>query len=1035
MTAPLTAVDRPNQTSPARIAAGAGAVVVALTAVALAWWRADQTLLPIGTVTSVSVFLLLVFGAVTVAVRVRRGRLEPMLAGLIAVSAAIVLSGLVELPKFPSIEAIGRSFLFFPLTLGALAAAWIAAADRRRATVDAGLAVFVLLTACGGPLFLRVADERYAMLVLYAVLLVLSIPGGIGGFLRVPFARLATALVCLGALASVTTVDLDRHLHGVSRLALVVVPLLVLGTGPADLGRAWFATRAFAWSVIVCVGAAAIAATELVRMFGPRLGLNVRLTLFGEHPNIVAPFFAVAPPLLLALAAGSSRTRGRVGWTLAALLSLAALLLPRSRAAALGAAVGLAAYALLLAAPWLRRRLSDRHLVVGGAALAVAVLLTGFVARGPLAQRLESDTMQYRLTMWSTAADAIAARPWTGYGFLTGDPLMVHAESGDLDGRSKDTHPHSVPLAIALAAGIPAALLFLAWIASFLFRTTRVAVGAGGRGARRLAAGVVASAIALLAANTLDQGLAMHAPVALHLGLLIGLGALLVRVRKEEAAAPVRPDETDPPDDIESTDARPRLSRWRAVLAGAALLAATAFATLSMLAERLMQTAQTEIRRQRGDAAVDTASRAVTLEPFSLDLGLRYVDVLLRDGDPDAARAELARISGRHPMSWQPWEKLSMLEWRESNLDASQAALERARELDPTGPLDATWHLRTSKICARQGRRDEAFEAMARAFRFDYEAMIRVPWDEFDAVPGEEDLSVEIEEMGGSIRLSLLLQRNREAMRTALADDIVAARRIATVLVKGYGFLGRFDDARAVIDEFEARSATTWLPMTYLRLWVERQEAERSGVELTEATAPEVSMIEGVAGEAGLRMYRGQGLLASGDPAGAVLMFERALDSVYGIVAEKEYVLLIFDGLVDAHVALRDFEAADEALERSLYFQASPAARVTKLASFAAALKEAGRVDAALSRLGDAAEEARFLGPTPDARQALRVLGDELAPFAGQRADQVIARAAGTAPAMLLEARCLNQLGRTVESRRLFAEFEGRYPDWARRAP
>ncbi|MFG0317892.1 MAG: hypothetical protein ACF8XB_11510, partial [Planctomycetota bacterium JB042] len=302
--------------------------------------------------------------------------------------------------------------------------------------------------------------------------------------------------------------------------------------------------------------------------------------------------------------------------------------------------------------------------------------------------------------------------------------------------------------------------------------------------------------------------------------------------------------------------------------------------------------------------------------------------------------------------------------------------------------------------------------------------------------PADRDRSIEIEEMGGSIRLSLLLARNRDVMRAELADrDLVTARRIAMVLVKGYGFLDRFDEARAVIDEFERKSGTTWLPMTYLRLWLDRQEAGREGEGPRGASSAELAVVEGVAGEAGVRMERGQGLLAAGDPAGAVRAFESALDVVYGIVAEKEYVALVFDGLVDAHLELGDWRAMDEALEQALFFIGGPAQRVVRLCEVATALNEVGRAGHALRLLGDAADAARFLGPTPDARQALRALGDALTPFAREGAVEVIARAAGTPPALLLEARRLNDLGRAVESRRLFAEFEGRFPEWARRTP
>ncbi|MFG0316222.1 MAG: hypothetical protein ACF8XB_03035, partial [Planctomycetota bacterium JB042] len=254
MTAPLSPDLAPTP-RPARLAA---AVACASAALALAWWRTDLALLPMGTSGSAGLLVALLTAAVAVAVRARRGRLEPLLAASIAAGGAFLLSGLVELPKWPSIEAVGRTLLFFPLTAIALSAAWIGAADRRRPLADVGLAAFVVLTTCGGPLFVRVADEYHALLLLFAIPLVLALPHGLRGVLSVPFSRLGAALLTVSALVALTTVDLDRHLHGLTRLALALVPLAVLGLGAPRTERAWFVARAFGWSAGAAVGAASL---------------------------------------------------------------------------------------------------------------------------------------------------------------------------------------------------------------------------------------------------------------------------------------------------------------------------------------------------------------------------------------------------------------------------------------------------------------------------------------------------------------------------------------------------------------------------------------------------------------------------------------------------------------------------------------------------------------------------------------------------------------------------------------------------------
>jgi O-antigen ligase len=155
--------------------------------------------------------------------------------------------------------------------------------------------------------------------------------------------------------------------------------------------------------------------------------------------------------------------------------NLAALILTNSRNA--WAIAVLAAIAFAVYRGW-------RWLLVGVSAIAAAVFGAAF-APPPLQQWLRPIVPAYfwkrltdqlyvrpeatlRTTQWQFAWNLTLQRPWTGWGLRNFQPLylaQMHTWMG---------HPHNLFLMLAAEIGIPATIVFCAWIGWILFQSSQV---------------------------------------------------------------------------------------------------------------------------------------------------------------------------------------------------------------------------------------------------------------------------------------------------------------------------------------------------------------------------------------------------------------------------------------------------------------------------------------------------------------------------------------------------------------------------------
>lgn len=885
----------------------------------------------------------LVVAAVTagtlVLVRVRRRRLPMTVVLLGLLGAAGVSIGLPDLPPWPSSETFGQSPRFGVVAALVAGLALLAASTRPRP--DAALAVFLGLATAGGALFARRADAFLPLLALVAAVGLWPGRGARLEWRRTPFLATYGLLLAWLLVAAFTAVDVDRHWTGWSRVAVAAFPLIVLGAGPPRLERAWSAVAVVLATVLGASLAAALTLGEAAAAIDLRHALSARLSLFGIHPNLVAPFFTVTLPLAAAFVLGGRGVSARLLGLSSFAAAAAMLLLTRSRAATAAGALALAAFVGLLLLYRLWRVRPRRSTVVAMILLAVlGAALAWAVGHERVAAKLQDSSMAFRVYLWGVADDAIAARPWLGYGLLTGEPLAVHATPSDLDGTSKNVHPHNVGLAFALGAGLPAAALYLALLLVFAVRVVRTFARLDGRG-RVLAAGSIASAVGLFAANLLDLGLSNHTPIALHLGLLLGVGAVLIRCTRDESAA-----------------AAP--SRWPAIGLALSFGLAVLWSVVSLAGEAGAE--RSRLALARGDlVGADRWTAALRrLNPHDLQLGMLRVQVLRRAAREQAARTELLELAARHPLSPVPREALSGLELGRNRSSAALDALIDARRLDPTGPLASEWSLRVSRIELRLGRRGPALEALAEALRFDTQVARRVEWKRDAAgrwVTGDEDVT-EV------IALDEVLALNRALLPRWVREDMVRARRAASALAYTYRDFEMKREALAVIGEYDALGGAPFVPLQFLKTEIQDEfdgvdrpadDSEREGRRFHES-----------GDEAGTHLAEGRKLRELGryDEASA-----RLVDGVAAIrdfASERETLTYLSQEILWLHLARGAVDAARASLPLALYAARDAGERIARVGEVVDGLLEVGRGDAAARTLERALAAVPYLVPGRD---------------------------------------------------------------------
>jgi O-antigen ligase len=302
--------------------------------------------------------------------------------------------------------------------------------------------------------------------------------------------------------------------------------------------------RVLAWTLVLC--SVPLAATGVRNYFAGELlhtdvpGLKRIYGYMGgsglaANPNDLALMLNLIIPIAAALAFDARRFAARAVAALAALISIAAVILTFSRAGFLT----LATTGAMLFVVLLRRKSPGAAAFLLLAALAVPILLpAGYTDRLSTITNIEADrtgSAQGRWQDFIVAAEVVASNPIIGVG-IGNDMIALNQHRG---GEETWRSVHNAYLQYAVDLGLPGLLLF-GWLHVMCFRTAR---SVERRAAREpalqhlahLAAGIQISLAAFFVA-------AMFHPIAyqFYFFTIAGLAVALKNSCRTQLAAPAR---------------------------------------------------------------------------------------------------------------------------------------------------------------------------------------------------------------------------------------------------------------------------------------------------------------------------------------------------------------------------------------------------------------------------------------------------------------------------------------------------------------
>ena len=398
----------------------------------------------------------------------------------------------------------------------------------RRALVFLGGAVALLAPFGGG------GRQPFAMLILHLLVLsylLIASMHWIGGGMRLTgmgTARIVPGLVAGGLmLASIASLRADYALAaglGYLDLALPIALFVTALAGDPDRRRLGQLRN------LVVASTTLQAVVALVR--GWDGGPAAAAALF-ENSNHLAAWLNIGM-LLCVVAAESHWVAGRIrtcwGWVALGLLHMMSVARLSSRGALLALALSFALFVAIRAAHWSRRTRAGIGLVF---LLASAVGTVSLVRRFTAA---EDPYLYHRLAIWEASLGMLAERPFLGFG-----PGMFKHEAGNYNfpldqspvryGRTFSS-AHSAILSVAVEAGAPAALLFLAatCLTIVLLLRSRGDPDQGG-----MTSGVGLALFSLLVHAVVED--LHHRPALLLVPALLAGAALAAAARGRQSAA------------------------------------------------------------------------------------------------------------------------------------------------------------------------------------------------------------------------------------------------------------------------------------------------------------------------------------------------------------------------------------------------------------------------------------------------------------------------------------------------------------------
>lgn len=798
------------------------------------------------------------------------------------------------------------------------------------------------------------------------------------------------AVLCATLLAAALGADLGTSFDAILRLCALTILLIVVAGEGRD--GAVLAVRSIAFTALGIAALAIYSKWALGNALASVEGRSASsgLSLFGRHPNLLAPWFGASALLCAHLALLEGRRRIRLLGALGALACAALLALTASRLAIV-ATLGAAMLPVVARLRFTRRALPFVGAVIGVAILAILTLPAlreKFTERANLARSVDHRTFRI-----GVGIETALASPWIGHGPLCWFVQGEHTKPSYFDGESSADHPHCLPVAIlegSGALGLGAFVFFLVALA----RAARQALTSGDPAAL-LARGALLASVAQLAANLLDLGDALETTIPSR--LFLDFGIVL-------AVAPLASAVT-----TSSSNSRMLRPLLAAVLGMVALLAACS--------EAFHERGRTFTRCGVTARALPELERARTLLPFITDIELDLATASFLSAKRAAARDWIERAIARAPGRPDLYEALANLRSGTGDAPGALAAARRAFELDPHGATPRRLAIVLAELEMTAGDRERSLDLLATAMRIDIHSLAPLC---SEATPG----AIRI---GGSTLSVDELTTRYDAKFVSSDPRLLRTRSIRSLELALMSF--DLDRADRAVQELRALD-----PEDPTMLKFAAAVAKAHG-KLEDARVAIEDAIRRHPIDPALHADRADILLALGASEDAIAEYEKAFPEAFDVYYQTNSY---HDALtrLERALATRGATPRRAAVLRTLaFFKRAPEERASAFLTLCEVELGNGNSEAALAAAQRAMREILDANASAQDRERARAIGSALARIGRERsdrsrfADDIESAAFTRAPGILsleLRAALLTELGLDRRAQAARAELTSR---------
>jgi len=677
-------------------------------------------------------------------------------------------------------------------------------------------------------------------------------------------------------------------------------------------------------------------------LLGPLPALSTRLTLFYQHPNFLAPYFASISLIALALAWYHKRLLIRFLCILLALSSMGALWITDSRAGFLGFGAGLCLF-LCLRMPWNRIMpsflLRHKKTVFGaGLLLLLAAVVTITLFSNEILDAARQSTrlkraQDYRLDAWSNSVEIIKQNAWTGIGLNTFMSVKKYAPGSKFAHESTAPHPHNLLLYIAQSCGLPALFFFIMLLGGYVWGMWILLRRAESLQTKKLAIGCASASVALLCSGLLDLGLSLVTLFPGIIWLFMAIVASLCRSRLPSRSHGIS------------------LNNLYGVVGLVLIVFAMANTFVLPVAGRIL------LKRCALSLARDDEAETQRLGKLSLAAD-PYLEqtraILLRQYLKDERLEEAFRLV-HDAVTLQPENAALFMKLGDvlSNSEQHEGAAEQFRkavEMDHGSSNLPLYYARLINENAILGRRAEAATDLEAAIRHNIAVINLVDWEVRPHQQGRDDQFLSFGEGREILRLEETLDTIYTKMKEEAGRGVMQDRFDWFALFQAYHHAFIYNQALAVLDDVEAVFGEKEKAVTdCLRAEIAEELGDK---EKSRALISQADALGDASNPAAVLYYQSRKSELSYEMDETrldeeIAMQRKTLAGLRDYVSSQKSFRTVLDNLLFALEIKGDFHSQITPMQSRLFFCSDKQERVTLLLRQATLLKSTGCLEEA----------------------------------------------------------------------------------------